>query len=158
MVARQLKEEQGIQSIEIVTLIFLRAQNRALFYRFLQGDARAREVIDWLADYMLNKQFDGQEQRLSSSVLRTIESRLYRANLVRSKAYADRNGIATELRAIVEGNAPENYEYLSSKTGQWNEGRARQTLDWLELSGDYNYDRIGEAARMIELNAQYIAT
>ena len=156
MVARQLKGRQGIQSVEIVTLIFLKEQNRDLFYRFLEGDARAREVIDWLSDYLLNRQLDEQERDILFSVLRSTEPNLYRADIVRSKTRGDRNGITTELRALAEGNAPENYEFLSNRIEQWNEHKARQMLEWLRHYGDSTYDRIGEAAKMIELSAQYI--
>ena len=129
MVARQLKGRQGIQSVEIVTLIFLKEQNRDLFYRFFQGDARAREVIDWLSDYLLNRQLDEQEREILFSVLRITEPNLYRADIVRSKTRGDRNGIMTELRALEEGNAPENYEFLSNRIVQWNEHTARQCVN-----------------------------
>ena len=157
MVARQLKGKQGIQSVEIVTLIFLREQNQDLFYKFLQGDARAREVIDWLADYMLNRELDEQERRQAMNVLMTIEPNLYRADIVRTNRRGGQNGIMTELSAISQGNVPEDYEYLSEKIRQWNEHMARQMLDWLSLSAS-SYDRVGEVAKMIELSPKYIRT
>ncbi len=158
MVARQLKGRQGIQSVEIVTLIFLKEQNQDLFYRFLEGDARAREVIDWLSDYLLNRQLDEQEREILLGVLRITAPNLYRADIVRSKTRRDRNGIMTELRALEEGNAPENYEFLSNRIEKWNKHTAGELLKWLRNYGDPNYDRIGEAAKMIELSAQYIRT
>ncbi len=156
MVARQLKGKQGVQAVEIVTLIFLREQNRDLFYGFLKGDARAREVIDWLADYMLNRPLGEQDRVLLLRTLVTIEEHLYRAELVRGRRQGGRSGIARELEAIEAGNAPEEYEFLSDKVVQWDKGTASRLLQWMRWYGDYNYDRIGEAAKMIDLSAQYM--
>ena len=156
MVARQLKGKQGIQSIEIVTLILLRSQNLKLFQRFLQGNARAREVIDWLADDMPTRQLNELERAEFFSVLNVVARHLYRADLIRNNRTGGRNGINEELRALAQGNPPEEYEYLSDRIVQWNDGTAKEMLEWLRYYGDYNYDRIGEAAKMIELSSQYI--
>ena len=145
LAANDLGEGETLNPPLFALLVAMKIENPSLYRRFMEGNARAAEIIDHLnerhergADIMVahldNSSLDFLFRR-DTEVLARIEAAAYMAD--------EPNVVRTQLQHLLEGQALDRPECLASDTAQLSpetdedRTRLRQLMDFVrEWSGD----------------------
>ncbi len=145
LAANDLGEGETLNPPLFALLVAMKIENPSLYRRFMEGNARAAEIIDHLnerhergADIMVAHLDDTSADflfRRDTEVLARIEAAAYMAD--------EPNVVRTQLQHLLEGQALDRPECLASDTAQLSPGteedrtRLRQLMDLVrEWSGD----------------------